>query len=185
MNTQRDNREETIINQDATILIEAIRNGAQGLDDLTKYVYLITNIVTKYDSTGNPQSPLILKGYTYTDSTRDGASTTPLLPINSGQRIVGLLSTPEYMDLNGYPTNNLLSGGYSNHVVAYVRSMSGPAVEKPPQDNDIVREDSFGYRVLCVNAPVAVDTNLYNTCSIPMVPPLTINNSTPICTNCA
>ena len=29
MNTQRDNREETIINQDATVFIEAIRNGAQ------------------------------------------------------------------------------------------------------------------------------------------------------------
>ena len=30
MNTQRDNREETIINQDATVFIEAIRNGAHG-----------------------------------------------------------------------------------------------------------------------------------------------------------
>jgi hypothetical protein len=54
-------------------------------------------------------------------------------------------------------------GGYSNHVVAYVRSISGPAVEKPPQNNDIVVGDSFGYRVLCVNAPVATDTNALNT----------------------
>ena len=37
MNTQRDNREETVINQDATVLMEAIRNGARGLDDLTNY----------------------------------------------------------------------------------------------------------------------------------------------------
>ena len=48
MNTQRDNREETIINQDATVFIEAIRNGAQGLDDLTNYVYAITNYWTIY-----------------------------------------------------------------------------------------------------------------------------------------
>src|SRR5271169_5569951 len=43
MNVQRDNREETIINQDATVLLEAIRSGARGLNDLTNYVYAITN----------------------------------------------------------------------------------------------------------------------------------------------
>ena len=32
---------------------------------------------------------------------------------------------------------------YSNHIVAYVRSISGPAVEKPPQDNQILQEDTF------------------------------------------
>jgi hypothetical protein len=82
-------------------------------------------------------------------------------PITNGFRIVGLLSTPEFTDLSFNPTNNLFSGGYSNHVVAYVRSISGPAVEKPPQDNSTVQQDSFGYRVLCVNAPVAVDTNIF------------------------
>ena len=45
MNTQRDNREETVINQDATLLIEAIRNGAYGNDDLTNYVYAIFQII--------------------------------------------------------------------------------------------------------------------------------------------
>ncbi len=30
MNVQKDNREETIINQDATVLLEAIRSGARG-----------------------------------------------------------------------------------------------------------------------------------------------------------
>ena len=34
---------------------------------------------------------------------------------------------------------------YSNYIVAYVRSISGPASEKPPQDNDIVLGDSFSY----------------------------------------
>ena len=38
MQVQKDNRQETIINQDATYLIEAIRGGARGLDDLTNYV---------------------------------------------------------------------------------------------------------------------------------------------------
>ena len=53
MNTQRDNREETIINQDATVFIEAIRSGARGLDDLTNYVYAITNYWTEYNSDGS------------------------------------------------------------------------------------------------------------------------------------
>jgi type II secretory pathway pseudopilin PulG len=160
MNTQRDNREETIINQDATVFMEAIRGGARGLDDLTNYVYLITNTVTKYNNLGQVQLTDYYS-YAYTNSTLNGSPITPLL--TNGFRIVGLLSTPEFMDLSFNPINNLLNGGYSNHVVAYVHSLSGPAVEKPPQDNDIVRSDSFGYRILCVNAPVAVDTNLYNT----------------------
>ena len=43
MNVQKENREETIINQDATVFMNAIRNGAQGMDDLTNYVLAITN----------------------------------------------------------------------------------------------------------------------------------------------
>ena len=152
MNTQRDNREETIINQDATVLMEAIRGGARGLDDLTNYVYAITNFYGIYnrDGTFSPQNPL---GFTYAKGS---------LLLTNGMIIVGLLSSPEFLDLNFNPTNNLFMGGYSNHVVAYVRSISGPAVEKPPQPNDsVIREDSFGYRILCVNAPVAVDTNIF------------------------
>ncbi|MGD0349226.1 MAG: type II secretion system protein [Verrucomicrobiota bacterium] len=143
MRTQRDNREETIINQDATVFLEAVRSGARGLDDLTNYVYAITNFRGIY-----PGGTLNTYGYTF--------------PNNIFTNIVGFLSTPEYTDVtNGTPIPNLLSGGYSNHIVAYVRSLSGPAVEKPPQDNDIILGDAFGYRILCVNAPVATDTNVF------------------------
>jgi type II secretory pathway pseudopilin PulG len=38
LEVQRDNRSETIINQDATFWMDAIRSGAQGLDDLTNWV---------------------------------------------------------------------------------------------------------------------------------------------------
>ena len=149
MNTQRDNREETIINQDATVFIEAIRGGARGMDDLTNYVYAITNYQTFY----NP-NPILTVTFGWTN----GAPSI----LTNGANIVGLLSTPEYTDNSGLPIPTLIYGGYSNHVVAYVRSISGPAVEKPPQPNDsIIREDSFGYRILCVNAPVAVDTNIF------------------------
>jgi type II secretory pathway pseudopilin PulG len=166
MHTQRDNREETIINQDATVLMEAIRGGARGLDDLTNYVYAITNYWTEYDNKGavNGGGGSVNNGYTFAKSSVvPGYYSLPgfSISLNSGANIVGLLSTPEYTDNSGNPTNNLCSGGYSNHIVAYVRSISGPAVEKPPQDNPIIQADAFGYRVLCVNAPVAVDTNIF------------------------
>jgi hypothetical protein len=167
MNTQRDNREETLINQDATVFIEAIRGGARGLDDLTNYVYAITNYWTNTVSHNFGAN-----GYTYANSYIYN-STTPFFPITNGLRIIGLLSTPEFTDLGFNPTNNLFNGGYSNHVVAYVHSISGPAVEKPPQTNDVVVGDSFSYRILCVNAPVAVDTNIF---SLPPTDPAYIYN---------
>ena len=161
MNTQRDNREETIINQDATVFIEAIRGGARGLDDLTNYVYAITNFQVVYPA-GNSAGTLNTYGYTYVNSTLNGTPTGVQMPITSGTNIVGLLSTPEFTDgSSGAPIPSLTFGGVSNHVVAYVHSISGPAIEKPPQNNDIVVGDSFGYRILCVNAPVAMDTNIF------------------------
>ena len=134
MNTQRDNRQETIIGQDATMLLEAIRSGSRGADDLTNYVYAITN-------DGDPKF-------------RFGYNAARL---TNGATIIGLLSTPEFVDGAGRPNPN--QTGFSNHVTAYVHSMSGIAAEKPPQDNPLMRDDTFGYRVVCVNAPVATDTN--------------------------
>src|SRR3974390_3555060 len=48
MKVQKQNREETIINQDVTVLMDAIRSGAMGLDDLTNYVLAITNTVVGF-----------------------------------------------------------------------------------------------------------------------------------------
>ena len=118
LNVQRDNREGTIINQDATVFMEAIRNGAHGADDLTNYVYAISN--------------------TYNTAFGIAGSAN----ITSGAQIVGLLSTPEFVN------------GYSNRIVAYVHCISGLAVEKPPQDNSLVVGDSFTYRIVCQNIPV-------------------------------
>ena len=52
MNTQRETREETIISQDASMLLEAVRSGMHNLDDLTNNVYLITNYWARYNSAG-------------------------------------------------------------------------------------------------------------------------------------
>ncbi len=158
MNVQRENREATVINQDASVFLEAIRNGSRGLDDLTNYVYAITNYWTEFDNNGNVNAGggIINDGYSLQGSKiTKPISNPPFFPLTNGLRIVGLLSTPQLTDLDFNPTNNVFGGGYSNHIIAYVRSISGPAVEKPPQDNDLIQADAFGYRLYCVNAPVA------------------------------
>ncbi len=161
MHTQRDNREETIINQDATILMEDIRNGVKSDNDLTNYVYSITVTWTYYLNGKTNGSGV--NGYTYSDAYYSGGYKPPsppfsTLPINSGTNIIGLLTTPEFQDVNGNTIGDWIPGGlntgYSNHVVAYVYSMSGPAVEKPPQNNSLMQQGSFAYRVLCENTPV-------------------------------
>ena len=143
MNTQRDNREATVINQDATVLLEAVRNAARGADYLTNNVYAITNFRAAYTA-GVPAPSTI--GWSAADFLTNGAN------------IVGILSTPEFT-VNNVPVAFLPTDGYSNHIVAYVRSLSGLASEKPPQDNSIMVGNTFTYRIYCVNAAAAFDIN--------------------------
>jgi type II secretory pathway pseudopilin PulG len=170
MNVQQTNRQETVIGQDATVFMNAIRNGALGYDDLTNYVYAITNYWTQF-AAGGTVSAQGVNGYTYAL-----AYNAPGYPptafgerLTNGANIIGLMTEPEYIggsgdiggDRPGQPIPCLMYGGISNHVVAYCHSISGPAVEKPPQDNPILQQDAFGYRLFCVNAPEATDTNMF------------------------
>ncbi len=151
MNVQKDNREETIINQDESLWMDAIRNGAQGLDDLTNYVQGITNYITEYGPIGNKLNSWI-NWYTYNNS-----SVAPKFYLTNGYRIVGLMSTPRYT-----PDPMSKSGGFlSNHVVATVRAMSGAATEKPPQTNQAMEELTLSYRLIADIAPYG--TNYYAT----------------------
>jgi len=165
MNVQRDNRQETIINQDASILIEDIRNGAIGGNDLTNYVFSITNYWMRFSPSGgvNKGGGAAMNWYNYSGSSVPSSyaisSQANSQPLTNNANIIGVLSTPEFITLDGDATNNLWSGGYSNHIVASVYSISGLAAQKPPQDNSIMLQDSFAYRLYVVNAPLAFDTN--------------------------
>ena len=150
MNVQKDNREETIINQEATVLMNAIRSGAQGMDDLTNYVVAITNEVTRYNN-GAVKGPTVKYGYTLTSS-----SMSPQFKLINGFRIVGLLSTPKYVPLPFAKPPGFLS----NNVMAYVRSMSGPANEKFPQNNPSMQDLAFSYRMTSEVVPYG--TNYYD-----------------------
>ena len=137
---QRDNREKTVINQDATVFMEAIRGGAHGADDLTNYVFMITNTYAH----AVYSNPFLISG-----------GPNPIL--TSGEMIVGLLSAPEFVDSNfvsTIPANAVAS----NRMVAFTYSLSGPAVEKPPQlGSSLVRQSSFSYGLICENVPVPMD----------------------------
>jgi type II secretory pathway pseudopilin PulG len=140
MQTQKENRQETIINQDAGMFLEAIRNGGKGFDDLTNYVVAITNYYAIYSDQGGPI--FHTSAHTYTGAWRDGAPIGDW--ITNGLRIVGLLSTPRYVDTSGPKTVSFRS----NYIVAYVRSMSGVASEKFPQTNSVMQDLAFGYRLM-------------------------------------
>ena len=152
LEVQKDNREDTIINQDAAYFMDAIRSGARGADDLTNYVYEIRRHVQAYDANTNPVGGTVTFSYTYNTSTRDGVTMSPPFPITNGFRIIGLLSTPKYDPAGaGIPF-------LSNNVVAYVRALSGPASEKYPQRDTNVRSLAFSYRFISEVVPVPLPT---------------------------
>src|SRR5215475_9078459 len=67
LSVQRENREETVINQDMSVFVNAIRNGELGLDDLTNYVMAVTNTWAFYRDQIPPvrSGPINVNGYTY------------------------------------------------------------------------------------------------------------------------
>lgn len=171
MTAQRDNRQETIINQDASVLMDAVRNGERGLDDLTNYVIGITNYQALYNRNGVPQ--LRTLGYTHTVVTLNGALAPAqyYYPLTNGYSIIGLLSTPKYWPIPFPPFGR--QPFYSNHVVATFRSLSGPASEKPPQFNQTMQEMALTYRVVADVSPYG--TNFFD--------PTWINYSSSLGTN--
>lgn len=169
MNTQKANREATVIGQDASVLMPLIAHGSRGADYLTNYVIAITNYYTLYKADGATIQGKGTFGYTYNGVSRSGLvpfnNPYSMSPLTNGANIISVLSTPEFIaNAPNYPAvpgvfNNDNISVYSNNVVAYVRSLSGLAAEKPPQTNSIMVDDSFSYQLHVVNAPVAMETN--------------------------
>lgn len=145
LNVQRENREDTIITQEANYFIEAIRSGARGLDELTNNVVSVTNFWRDYDTSLAVWTPLPLPnpdGYTLTRSYVTSA-TVPLnaFPLTNGLNIIGLLSKPKLQAVG--PTTVR-----SNHVVALVRAIAGAASDKFPQTNISVLDLGLNYRLV-------------------------------------
>jgi prepilin-type N-terminal cleavage/methylation domain-containing protein len=143
LKVQRENREETVVTQDALYLLEAIRSGSKGVDDLTNFVESIT--VTNF------LAGRVMSAVTYTNNLyRPG----PFLPLTNAQEIVSLLSTPKYEWLpNG--SKRL------NKVTMRMRSISGNAADQ--STNALVQDFALRYQVTSEVMPFAreaVATNL-------------------------
>ena len=132
MNVQKDNREETIIKEDATYLINAIRGGARGMYDLGDYVESIT--------ISNSVKGAIT--YTQNQLQQDQRRSTNSI-------IIGLLSTPKY-----FPADGVI-----NRVTANMFAISGSAIEKPPST---ARDVAFKYQLTCEVVPIrTISMDLY------------------------
>src|SRR5215831_12314510 len=132
MKVQRENREETIIYQDASYLLEAIRSGSKGVDELTNYVESI--------SVQTGMSPFIGNTIIYTNNIFNPGGFRPL---TNGQHIVELLSTPK---LEVFPNKTF----QYNTVRARVRAISGSALDKGAAMQDF----AFRYQVTAEVMPL-------------------------------
>ena len=126
LQVQRDNREETIINQDGAYLLEAIRSGGLGLDELTNFVERIT--ITN-------RSRAWSIGYFGSRLPEDGRQ----IPLTNGHFIMGMLSVPTYQYKGNY-RRPVLS---TNEVTALMRSISGSASQRFRSQE--FRENAFTY----------------------------------------
>ncbi|HTI72531.1 MAG TPA: hypothetical protein VMF06_21325 [Candidatus Limnocylindria bacterium] len=127
---QKQNREETLLAQEAQYLMDVIRNGNTSLDVMTNYVDWIE--LARWYPNDAPNSPTIHRYSGYGDPifnggppTSPGAFVTDEL--SHGSRIVGLLSRPKY--------EIIPVGGKSvmvtNRVRAFLRPSSGTISDRP------------------------------------------------------
>lgn len=126
LQVQRDNREETIINQDGAYLLEAIRSGGLGLDELTNFVERIT-------ITNRSRGWSI--GYFGSRLPEVGRQ----ISLTNGHFIIGMLSVPTYQYRGNY-RRPVLS---TNEVTALMRSISGSASQRFQSQE--FRENAFTY----------------------------------------
>lgn len=141
LNVQKDNREDTIINQDGPYWIEAIRNGSKGLDQLTGSVERIGIVL------------IDLKTNTTTIHTNYDAY--DFAANKNGSNIVGLLSIPKGSLFNEGGTTSLVV-----RVEAQVRALTGSATEQGLANPDF----AFSYLLVSEIVPFqffAEDTTNY------------------------
>ena len=147
INVQKDNREETVINQDGMFWMEAIRSGSTGMNDLTNHVVFIEI---------DPAQGSNQKVYRWEPLAAKSGDGHMELPRGvQGAAIIGLLSMPAQADLVGpvtvrnWPQINNESRIY-NRVRAKVRAISGSAVDK----GEAAKEMAFSYRLTSEVRPI-------------------------------
>ena len=135
----------------------ALQGDPTRVDDLTNYVFAITNYWATYPR-GTTNSPPVAQdydGYNQIGSRVTSQTVGPAFALDRGSNIIGLLSTPKYLDAG--------ANFRSNYIIAYVRALSGPASEKVPQSDTNVQDLAFSYRFISEIVPVPLPTLFTNT----------------------
>ena len=140
LQVQRDNREETIINQDGTYLLEAIRSGGLGLDELTNFVERIT--ITSRSRGGT-------RSYFGSRLPETGMQ----IPLTNGHFIIGMLSVPTVVQRS----HRRGTVWFTNEVTALMRSISGSAAQRFQSQE--FRETAFTYLLTTTITPYSIFTN--------------------------
>lgn len=152
LQVQKQNREDTIIQQEGLFWIEAIRSGARGLDHLTNFVDLI-HTETYSHVVGQPGGTLTIADATYGQG------------FTNGQDIIGLLSLPKlliYTDRNGQTVQFK-----TRSANALVRALTGSAIEKVPK-NDF----AFRYRISTELVPFTPLAGMNTNFNVPNLDPV-------------
>ncbi|HAV65140.1 MAG TPA: hypothetical protein DCY13_22560 [Verrucomicrobiales bacterium] len=144
LNVQTENREESIISQDAVIWMEAIRGGAQGMEYLPNFVQ---EVAIKQDLRNLDTFNLISTGSTVYSNI-----------FNNAAELMGLLSLPKYVTEypNPGPTNGVRIERY---IYADVRALNGNMA-----DQGVDADFAFKYRLFPELVPIQhMQTNELNT----------------------
>jgi type II secretory pathway pseudopilin PulG len=139
MSVQRDNREATIVNFDANFLMDAIKSGTVGLDDLTNHVIVISNIITFFNTNANgaPPTPGASQTITYATTGTIFKNGTSGSVLTNGANIIALLTIPKYVPA--------LGGFYSNYISADFRAITGSLTDQGR--SQAAQDFAFAYRV--------------------------------------
>ena len=146
LTTQKDNREKAVINEDARLLIEAMREGEETLFSLTNHVEAILRIGT---NVGAPEvfvtnviipnvstSPVLMGEELGTGATFPAGAVVAPLGTNNAAMILATLTTPRGTPMNAKGSE------YLYKTVALVRSFSGGMLE---QGMAVTSDLSFRY----------------------------------------
>jgi type II secretory pathway pseudopilin PulG len=151
MSVQKDNREQTVINLDAAYLMDALRSGPLGQDNLTNYIVSITQSNTLYNGSPLARSASVVNIFTNTGTLLNGTASGPCL--TSGFNIIGLLSTPKYILVANSVPPPLVVGLWSNSVTAIFRAINAPAVDQGVSQAS--KDFAFQYQVTIEIVPTA------------------------------
>lgn len=166
LSVQRQNREDTVIDQEGQQWINIIKNGQTGWGDLTNYLdyILVEHYKASGTDMGGPVSPTPGGGggpatYGFRGPFFGEAVPHPNLLINTANEIVGLLSVPTFEADSGVV--------YSNRITGVFRSISGAQNTQVRRSSGATgtlgesqTQDAFRYQVQVELTPTATVPSL-------------------------